>query len=440
MESIYTLGTSSASHTYGNVAAFLQESLKQYFARNFITDIHMESTIAWRNMQRLFGNTSREFHKRQYPFMIITPNFIPNSGNDRYLANTPLTANLENAVGGLRRNTLFPLIMDQDKQIELAYKINRDQIEFEVELRLKTQAQQLDIYKNLYNQIMWDVPHLEKASLESMIPKSMIEYIGKLAGIDITQSSDTNNLVPLIMQYLNAHARAPITYKVRNSTSVDEFFMYYRTNLLITYSDLEKEARTKKNAVDEYCAIRFRIMVDFNLPGMYALVGNHDKRFHGLKFDAVVHSTDGVEVVPMFTYANIYNRIQGDTPDGFTFYSSTIIQSEMENRGTLEVVDLKDVIPEDHMRILDQFLADNVPPETLFRFRLLMNSTELLSNCDVAEACPYSWEVDWVRKQIRILHSDPEVTYRLIIYANLVQINERFAQNLNLGKKDREKL
>ena len=100
-----------------------------------------------------------------------------------------------------------------------------------MELRLRSLAQQLDIYKNLKNQMLWDRPYLEPTALEAMIPKSMIEYMGKMAGIDITsvprtnaEENPANNQVPLIMRYLNGHSRNPITYKVRNSTSVEEFF------------------------------------------------------------------------------------------------------------------------------------------------------------------------------------------------------------------------
>lgn len=435
MDCIYTLGTSSASHTYGNVASAIKEMLNQYFPPNFFSYVYIDSKIAWKNIAEVLGNGDREFKKRHYPFMIITPRF--NTGNnDRFLSNIPLTTNMDNTISGLRRNTLFPLIMDKSNDLELAYRINRDQVEFEIELRLRSLSQQLDIYKNLQNELVWDRPYLEPVALESMVPKSMIDYIGKLAGIDITDTQ--TNQVPLIMRYLNAHSKHPITYKVRNSTSVEEFFLYYKTKLLLTFTDLTLGDASKKNSVDEYYSLTFRVTVEFNLPGMYALIGTHEKKFHGLKFDAIVTTPLGdiSDLIPLYTYTNLYDRFDQDTMDGFTFYSSTIVQSEVENEGKDEVVDMNQIIPEDHMKVLNTFLNDNVPPETIFRFRLLKNSKDASTNCETSETHQSEWDIDWDRRDIVIHDSDPMMTYRIIIYANMVLLNERFGEMQDKTKKD----
>lgn len=449
MECIYTLGTSSASHTYGNVASAIKEILTRYFTPNFFSYIYIDSKIAWKNIAEILGNGDAEFKKRHYPFMIITPRFSANDG-DRFLLNTPLTTNMDNVISGVRRNTLFPLIIDKRNQLELAYRINRDRVEFEIELRLKSLSQQLDIYKNLENQMLWNRPYLEPVALESMIPKSMIEYLGKMAGIDITNiphtavpgEHDTNSQVPLIMRYLNAHSRNPITYKIRNSTSVEEFFLYYKTKLLLTFTDLTIGDSTKKNSVDEFYSLTFRVSVDFNLPALYALIGTHDKKFHGLKFDAIVQTPIGdiSDLIPLYTYTNLYDRYDADTMDGFSFYSSTIVQTEEENAGKDETIDLEAIIPEDHMRILNQILRDGIPPETIFRIRLLMNSKDMGINCDIAESGPQEWNVDWDTKTITIHNSDPMMTYRIIVYANMIQLNERFAVYQDSAKTDISKL
>lgn len=445
MQCIYTLGTSSSSHTYGNVASAVKEILTRYFTPNFFTYIYIDSKIAWKNIAEVLGNGDAEIKKRHYPFMIITPRFNTGDG-DRFLYHTPLTMNMDNTVTGLSRNTLFPVIMDRGNSLELAYKINRDRVEFEIELRLKSLSQQLDIYKNLENQILWDRPYLEPSALESMIPKSMIDYIGKMAGIDITsvpranteRKGDSTSQVPLIMRYLNGHSRYPITYKVRNSTSVEEFFLYYKTKLLLTFTDLTLGDANKKNSVDEYYSLTFRVQVDFNLPGLYVLMGTHEKKFHGLKFDAVVSTPQGdiSDLIPLYTYTNLYDRYDTDTMDGFTFYSSTIVQSEEQNQGKDEIVNMEDIIPSDHLRVLSTLVNDGVPPETVFRFRLLQNSKDLGTNCETMESGQHEWDIDWDRLQIIIHNADMLMTYRIIIYANMIQLNERYGAMQDKTKKD----
>ena len=400
----------------------------------------MDSKIAWKNILEVLGNTDREFVKRQYPFLIITPNFAQNTKDDSmFLSGTPLTTTLWQERAGISRNTLFPVIIDRANGFELCYKLNRDRLEFDIEVRLKSVVQQIDVRKDLENKIMWDVPHLRKVALESMIPRSMIEYMAKIAGIDWALSTEDDNKVPATMRYLNAHSKTPITYKIRNSTAVEEFFMYYRTNVLITFSDLSPEAPTKKNAVDEYVPLRFRITADFNMPGLYALIGAHQKKWHGLKFDAVVHTetNSALEMIPIYTYTNLYDRFETDTCDGYSFYSSTIVQSEKENAGKDEVIDMRDIIPPDHMMILNQILDDGIPPGTIFKFRLLKNSKEMNFNCEIEEVHDNEWELDWCCRKIIIHNSNPYVTYRIITYANLVMINERFAYEQDRRKRDK---
>ena len=433
MECIYTLGTSSASHTYGNVAGHIKDMILKSFPKDFFTYAFVDSKIAWKNVNEVLGNGDAEFKKRHYPFLIVTPQYDVDE-EDLFLANTPLTSNFDNAIAGLTRNTLFPVIKDRNQQIELAYRLNRCKITFEVELRLRSLQQALDVKNDIKNKYVWKRPHTVTLALESMIPKAMVEYIGKIAGIDITDAS--SNQVPLIMRYLNGHARYPITYKVRNDTSVDEFFMYYKTNVMVTYTNLQRGTPSKKNAVDEYYPVTFTVDAEFNMPGMYALIGTHEKKFHGYRFDAIVQSTDALDIIPMYTFTNLYDQFAQDTLDGFSFYSCTTCQTEDKNRGQDEVIDLKDLIPPTHMKVIESLTHDNVPEESLFRFRLLYNDHEIPCDCTPDTVPDGMWRVDWKRHQLVIHRSDPLITYRILIYANMVVLNGRYGQMQDKTKQD----
>ena len=136
----------------------------------------------------------------------------------------------------------------------------------------------------------------------------------------------------------------------------------------------------------------------------------------------------------MYTFTNLYDRYVTDTMDGYTFYSSTIIQTDEENEHKDDSVSIKDLIPPDHMKVLDTFIKDGIPPETLFRFRLLENSRELMTNCETSES--NDWDIDWKTETLTIHNSDPMVTYRVIIYANLTMLNTRFAEMQDKTKSD----
>lgn len=437
MQSIYTLGTSSASHTYGNVISYLRVMLEEIFPERFLNGVYCDSQIAWKTIKETLGNGDREFVKRHYPYMIIQPRLNDND-TGRYLYNTPLTKNMDNVQAGLTRNTLFPILVDAANGVELDYRLNRDIISFDIEIRLKSQAQQIDIYKNLENQLLWDQPYFHAAALESMIPRSMIAYMGKIRGIDIDQGSkDGENLVPLIMRYLNGHSRNPITYKVRNSTSVEEFFLYYDVNLLLTFSNLDRSDGMKRNSIDDYYSITFHVDAEFNLPGLYAIVGDNRRQFHGMKFDALVRNEGnypGGQMIPIYTFTNLYRNFAMETEDGFQFYSSTIVTIDPEDKDQCDVIDLADVIPMDHMNVLRDYIHNGVNPETLFRFRLLADDRELPVNCRQTD---YEWwTINWEANNLTIRKGDPKKTYRIIVYANMVMLNEKVSHYHESSKVD----
>lgn len=439
MECIYTHGTSSASHTYGNVAAFLKVMLLDYFPQDFFTGAYIDSTVAWRDISNNLGVDGREFKKRHYPFMIINPRFI-NSDRDP-MFNIPLLANYDNAEAGLNRNTLFDVIRDVEHQNRLAFKLNRDKLEFDVELRLRSQVQQIDVLKNLQNQMIWDRTFARRAALEAMIPKSMIAYMGKVAGIDImpkmTDDENTPSNIPLIMSFLQAHSKFPITYMVRNSTSVEEFFMFYKTDLHMTFTDLQGADSLKKNSVIEYTPISFHVTVEFNLPGLFALIGSHEKKYHGFRFDTIVDtpSTSASELIPLYTYTNLYDKFHTDTNDGFQLQSTVIIHPDETGPGKVERVKLSAMIQEQYMDVLNTFLNDNISPDTLFRFRLLADAHEMPFHQDI-DVCRHCWTIDWDRRELVISCPDPTVTYRAIVYGNMIMLNQRFGDMQNKTKPD----
>lgn len=438
MEAIYTTGTSSTSHTYGNVASYIKDRMIRIFPRDFFKYVYIASKIANKDIKEVLGNGDAEFRKRRYPFMVITPRFT-NLDNDRSGYDIPLTKNMDNIEVGMRRNLLHTIFRDAEHKTELRYKLNRDRLEFEIEIRVGTLKQQLDIFKSLQNQLVWDRPYTSDISLESMIPRAMIEYIGKIGGIDITLK-DTNN-IPTITRFLNAHSRYPMTYKIDTATGLESFFMYYRTRVLLTYTDLQISEGTKKNMADEFYPITFRIVAEFNLPGMYALVGNNDMKFTGMKFDAVVNCElmNMSDVIPMYTISNLYDRYPTDPHDGFNFYTSTIIHTDPEKDLQEDFINLSDVIEPEHMEILQDFKRDGIPLETIFRMKLLKDNVELPYGKDPDER-PLTWKIDWRRRRLIIYCADKYATYRVIVYANMVMLNDKLVEKHYQNQREKPSL
>ena len=148
MENIYTVASSSSSTTYGNIMTFFKEYLERQFSIGYFKDINLSSEIAYVNVRRRLGrNTLKEMSKLERPYMTINPQIQPPNG-DMYLFDIPLTKNFDHMEYGIQKNTLFPFLKNSTDLYMLSYKLNRDQIQFEMTITLDTYMQQLDLYIN----------------------------------------------------------------------------------------------------------------------------------------------------------------------------------------------------------------------------------------------------------------------------------------------------
>ena len=250
MENIYAMGSSSASTTYGNIMVFVKERILQLLPIINFKDINLSSEIAYVNTRRRLGrNSLREISKLETPNMTIIPRIQPPSG-DMYLYDVPLTKNYNNIEYGVAKNTLFWILRNKDDGYFFTYKLNRDRISFDVEITVDTLIQQTDIWKYMLNWFTWERPYAVPTCLEAMIPRHMIKAMGKLSNIDIYNPN--SNQIPVILQMLNRYSRYPITYKMRNGTGLDEFYMYYQTYVMLSFEELQTDEVNRKNFADNF--------------------------------------------------------------------------------------------------------------------------------------------------------------------------------------------
>lgn len=419
MEYIYTEASSSSSTTYGNIMAFVKERLTQCFPIGFFKDVNMTSEIAYVNVRRRLGrNTLNELKKLERPFMTISPRINVPTG-DQYLYDIPLTKNYDNMEYGIDINTLFPIIRNLDDNYTFLYKLNRDQIQFEVTITVDTQIQQLDIYKYLVNHFTWERPFTVKSSLEAMIPREIIKNMCILSNIDIDNTK--SNQIPIALQMLNRWTKYPITYKIRNGTALDEFFMYYNAEILMTYNDLSIEDVSRKNFADDFYQIRFNCIAEFNLPGLFLLTGNK-KKPKELDIDLLVKEKDGYhDLIPLFTINNFFQRYPSER-NGFMYYINTRFQTDCENGKNVDYLDISVLFDNDKISTISRYMANFIPIETLIECILLKDGEIVSDN---------NWFIDWSKFELKISDADNNATYCLIIYIN----NNLFMEEIE-GKID----
>lgn len=423
MNGIYTMASSSVSSLYGNIGCAIRELILSKFPYEYFKYTNVSSEVAFRNMRRQFGsNTNTEISKRKRPYLIIQPQY-QEPDPDGFLQNIPLTKNEMDVQYGVDSRYLFWVLKDPDNMYNLKFKLNRDRIEYEVTVSVNTQMQQLDIYKAMINQMTWDRWTYYPAALESVIPKTMMKYISKLCGLDIDR---TPELVPQFIRHVNSVASYPITYKLRNASATDEYFMYYTHNLMVLFQDLNLGTGNQKGMLNESFDITFKVTVEFNLPGLYILEGDVQK-LNELKVLLVTDTPEEAitEYIPLYSVTNLFNKYP-KMIDGMALFASYIFNTDA-GKGTEDILDLKDHFDSEHRMAIALQVKNNVPPETFSKLIILKDGKEL---------APDKWKMDWMTMRLYIYEPDDRASYRLMIYLNMESINDIIANTRIDGPYD----
>lgn len=432
MEGIYTVASSSSSSLYGNIGCSIKELILSKFPLNYFKYTNVSTELAFHNLRRQFGsNSTKEITKRRMPYINIQPVYqVPDQ--DAFLQNVPLTKNLSDIQYGIDARYLFDIIKDFKYEYGLKFKLNRDKIDYEVRITVATLHQQIDLYKALMNQLTWELPLYHTCALESVIPKTIINYIGKLCRIDITNNPE---MIPVLLHHLNSISGYPITYKMRNASATDEYFMYYKHRLVVVFSDLSIEEGNKKNMVDDAYTITFRVSAEFNLPGMYVITPNPYTKLTNVAIRDITPYVENegevVDYIPLFTISNLWNKYPKDK-DGMTLYGTSIFNTDKAKDGKNDIVELKPILEPEKMKVLRFYTGYNMDKNTIIKIYIIKDSVELVENED--------YVIDWNRFEIKILNSEYKSTYRIIVYILAATFNELSNELKDIPNFDKSEL
>lgn len=415
MDTLFFTSATSVSQIYGNVTNAIQIYLESMLPQDFLKDRSISTTTSFRYFMR-YLHTHQEFETKQRPFMVIRPvveAYDNVSGND-FLSGTQIVWHNGVAAGsGLAKQTFFA---DQSTGIGMAFKINRFKVNFEVLIQTNTYYSALDIYNYLNNTFVFNRPIYIPTSLESMIPKEMLIHVCELVGINLDEPEN----IPVLTKYLRKHSSYPISYKMRNSTSADEYFLFYPQKIISTFTDLQLEDTTRKNMVEHYTNVGFKIECEFNAIASYYAWSR--KVLHK-KYKLCLHEGDHSGYIPLYTYERTFE----DTPyieKGYTLYCSNIIKTDKDKEGKDDKFSITECIPPDLKRIMDTILAAGNDMTMLLIPRLVMNNIDGQFESD--------FEINWSKYEMTIKNSDPYMTYRFILYINLAYYNTFTLDNITI--------
>ena len=252
---------SSMSHTYGNVLAWFQKYILEFFPEDTFKTVHVNSKIAHRQIRE----TNHEFLKKTKPMIIFRPR-IADMGEERFLKGTPLIERQYDIYSTWGGTPLQPFFEDHNHDLVIKYQQNRSVMYVDVALIFSTLMNQIDYVHYLQNAIAWNKDNFIPTCLENYLPQEMLKIISDICGVPLY---DSNGSTYDFMQYMNQNCEQPVTYKLEGASGNREFYRYYGSNVNAVLQDLSWDDGEKVGHIMDSYQITFSARLEFWTTGFY---------------------------------------------------------------------------------------------------------------------------------------------------------------------------
>jgi hypothetical protein len=409
----YAMASTSMAHTYGNVTAFITEFIKQLFPKNYFKTVHISSTVAYRQFN-IFQNTKQEFLKKNKPMLIIRPR-IEVSENDNFLFGTLLTQRITDQYLDLDFTNLQDFFSDEDKGIHIKYLLNRLKMFFDVTVIVESNMEQINQFINLKNRVRQEHPFFIQTALESFIPKELFGILSKDSGVPLYTE---NTGVKDFLDYANSKANSPITYKLKNSSGLDEFFRYYPVNIDTMFTGLNIDDGNKKNFVSDTFAINWTVSTEFNAGGLYYYFTETPNIITDIDMSIKAENT----IIPIFTVSNLFDA---QLPAGWNLYSSSMYKVEDDN--SPDITNIRDLFNQSLISAIKYHINNSIPLDVLIKTIVIKDNIPLEYDTE--------YTIDYNTFDLMTKKVNTASTYRVINHINIFYLNNLLKDIFNFEEE-----
>ena len=410
----YAICQTSLGHTYGNVTCFITEYIKSLFPENYFKTIHVSSTIAYRQFD-IFKNSKKEFLKKRPPMLIIRPR-VELMDTDTFLNGTYLTTRIMDSYMDTSFTNLQPFIEDTERGIYIKFLLNRLKLSFDVTILTSTMMEQLNQANFLKNRVRQDRPFFLSTSLESFVPREMIELLSKNAKIPMY--NEDGSIKPFL-DYINGVSLYPISYKMKNASGNDEFFRFYPVNIDTTISNLSIDEGNAKGMTSEKFGISFTVTTEFNASGLYYYFNQEPDIIDTFKSSLVADD----KIIPLFTVNNLYLE---KLEDGWSVYTSPMYKISNDVRP--DVLDIKQLMNNSMLQTIEYHKQHSMPISMFMRCVVMKDNR-------VIDEKRGEYKLDFDNYTLTTYYCNPDSTYRLIIHINVLYVNTLINDLLKLSEE-----
>ena len=353
---------SSASHTYGNVMAVVEQYvLKEIFPPGVFKTVTASTTLASRQVTHL----PMQLSKKEMPMMVLVPRIMYGQDDNRFLAHTLINSRMNNTFNTWGDGSLIPLAKDPRKRLYVHGHYNRAVMYIDFIMNFNTYNEQINYMSMINNMVPIGHNQFIKAPLELYIPNSFCELIGDLSHIPVKGKDKS---VYDFLRYMNTIWDYPITYKLKGSSNSDEFFMYYLADIDTVFQEPQAGPGIKDGQLRRSFEVSFTVRCEFNTIGYFTLNSPDFK-----KSVRVPTTSDEGAIITMFS--DSINLRDFDLPVGWVILSWPVFKLGIGKNS----ISIDTLLNESLRSVIDYHLKLGIPMERFIRFQFREDG-EILDN------------------------------------------------------------
>ena len=395
---------SSASHTYGNAIAFIENWIINLFPEDFFKTIHVNSRIAHQQIR----NTPHEYNKRMKPIFAISPRV--DFDDSRFLEGTPLIQRRSNLYSTYELGSLMPFFDDPAKKISVKYQLNRTVMYADVVIIFSTKMEQMNYMSYLQNATMFDIPMNLKSCFESYLAPELLEMISNTVGIPIYDEDGTTYT---FLKYMNSHSQFPITHKLQGSRNKKEFYRYYPVTIDTLLNNLNFDDGDKVGQITTNYRITFSVRMEFFSTGFYYLFSNECVPIKQRDLG------DSSVIIP--NYTDVLLKEDLHLENGWDLFTNVSFQLDKPN----DEIEFDEIINISIKEAVKYHIQNSLPLIDLIDVKIRKQGKLLFEGKD--------YTVDFERFVVKFNNKDVKYyTYSMYISINILYLNTLIKQIFNL--------
>ncbi len=399
----------SLAHTVGNVTFKFTKMLREMFGKKFFKYVYVDTRMAYTEMGI---NNKKEFIHKNKPILAIKP-VIDITNDDIFLSKSLLTTNMYTL--SFQGNTNFnfnPFYRDLKVMNAINYLLNRIRVVFGVVMEFDTVIEQMNVFNTLNMYYVMEQPYYYRTAIEIQIPHSIMQMISVDVGIPIY---DENGSVEKFLKYINMNTCKPVTFQMKNSTGIEEFFLYYPLNIEYVFTDFSMDSVEKRGFASNTAAITFTLTTEFNTIGMFEYTPPKGKIIDADTYNFDISVTDFKNnelLVPVYSYENMFSE---KNENGWKYFTSRMYK--VEDDTVPDTFDLSQIFISTNIKDIIAYHNQNgISNDIFFDMKVYMIDAELKKGVD------YSFNFNTLTLTTNKVNT--KVTYRFIIYINNEYVND----------------